>query len=151
MCLRVTLIMIGGVGLYGLGSSLFSRSMRSVQRVPKDDPRMLLRVKCRWMPARLVETIKLSSSRRRRRRNGVSGAARKVANGVARGANTPLAVEKQSGDRSGDRSSLAVALTREAGLGGERTRRAAVLLERTGSVFRREIRPPRLELRGSGS
>ena len=55
----LTLIMIGGVGLYGLGSSLFSRSMRSVQRVPKDDPRMLLRVKCRWMPARLVETIKL--------------------------------------------------------------------------------------------
>ena len=65
-----------------------------------------------------------SSSRRRRRRNGVSGAARKVANGVARGANTPLAVEKQSGDRSGDRSSLAVALTREAGLGGERRRAA---------------------------
>ena len=55
----LTLIMIGGVGLYGLGSSLFSRSMRSVQRVPKDDPRMLLRVKCRWMAARLVETIKL--------------------------------------------------------------------------------------------
>ena len=81
-----------------------------------------------------------SSSRRRRRRNGVSGAARKVANGVARGANTPLAVEKQSGDRSGDRSSLAVALTREAGLGGER-RRAAVLLERTGSACRRENRP----------
>ena len=55
----------------------------------------------------------------------MSGAARKAANGVARGANTPLAVEKQSGDRSGDRPSLAVALTREsgeAGLGGERRR-----------------------------
>ena len=39
--------------------------------------------------------------------------------GVARGASTPLAVEKQSGERSGDRPSLAVALTREAALGGE--------------------------------
>ena len=37
--------------------------------------------------------------------------------GVARGASTPLAVEKQSGDRSGDRPSLAVALTREAWAG----------------------------------
>ena len=40
----------------------------------------------------------------------MSGAARKAANGVARGANTPLAVEKQSGDRSGDLPLLAVAL-----------------------------------------
>ena len=57
----LTLIMMGGLGcsLYGLGSSLFARSMRSVQRVPKDDPRMLLRLKCRWMAARFVETIKL--------------------------------------------------------------------------------------------
>ena len=53
---RLTLIMIGEGGLYGLGSSLFSRSMRSVQHVPNDDPRMLLRLKCRWMAARLVET-----------------------------------------------------------------------------------------------
>ena len=86
-----------------------------------------------------------SSSRRRRRRNGVSGAARKAANGVARGANTPLAVEKQSGDQSGDRPSLAVALTREAGLGGEEAKESrSVLLERTGSACRRENRPPRL-------
>ena len=69
-----------------------------------------------------------SSSRRRRRRNGVSGAARKVANGVARGANTPLAVEKQSGDRSGDRPSLAVALTREAGLGGDEAKESRAVL-----------------------
>ena len=71
-----------------------------------------------------------SSSRRRRRRHGVSGAARKAANGVARGANTPLAVEKQSGDRSGDRPLLAVwrcvTLTREAGLGGEEESRAVL-------------------------
>ena len=69
-----------------------------------------------------------ASSSRRRRRNGVSGAARKAANGVARGANTPLAVEKQSGDRSGDRPSLAVALTREAGLGGEEAKESRAVL-----------------------
>ena len=58
----------------------------------------------------------------------MSGAARKAANGVARGANTPLAVEKQSGDRSGDRPLLAVALTREAGLGGEEAKESRAQL-----------------------
>ena len=59
----------------------------------------------------------------------MSGAARKAANGVARGANTPLAVEKQSGDRSGDRPLLTVALCHaDARLAWAGKRRAAQLV-----------------------
>ena len=112
------MIMIGGGGLYGLGSSLFSRSMICATRF-EGRPANAAPSEVQMDGCTFGRDDQASSSRRRRRRNGVSGAARKVANGVARGANTPLAVEKQSGDRSGDRPSLAVALTREAGLGGE--------------------------------
>ena len=117
-----------------------------------------------------------SSSWRRRTRNGVSGAARKATNGVAKGANTPLAVEKQSGDRSGDRAAITGCGADARGLGGEERRRAAqfvdrirsapwhvtfrvmcqamriaCLLERTGFACRRGKRTPRLESRGSSS
>ena len=70
----------------------------------------------------------------------MSGAARKAANGVARGANTPLAVEKQSGDRSGDRPLLAVALchadARLAWAWKRRRRAAHSFVNRIGSGVR---------------
>ena len=79
---------------------------------------MLLSLKCRWMAARLVETIKLQVLGAKKKKWGERGGSQGCEKGVARGASTPLAVEKQSGERSGDRPSLvAVAPTRQAWAG----------------------------------